>query len=63
VAKKADDKPTPGDRPLEFPETYPAGAFGRIAPPELPRAVLVQGATVWTSAAQGTLQNADVLVT
>ncbi|CAA9245958.1 MAG: Secreted enzyme, contains two amidohydrolase related domains [uncultured Chthoniobacterales bacterium] len=63
VAKKPDDKPTPGDRPLDFPETYPAGAFGRVAPPELPRAVLVQGATVWTSAAQGTLQNADVLVT
>ena len=62
VAKKPDDKPTPGDRPLDFPETYPAGAFGRVAPPE-PQSVLVQGATIWTSAAQGTLQNADLLVT
>lgn len=61
-AKKPDDKPTPGDKPLDFPETYPAGAFGRAAPPE-PQTVLVQGATIWTSAAQGTLQNADLLVT
>jgi imidazolonepropionase-like amidohydrolase len=62
VPKKPDDKPTPGDRPLDFPETYPAGAFGRVAPPET-QTVLVQGATIWTSAAQGTLQNADLLVT
>jgi imidazolonepropionase-like amidohydrolase len=62
VAKKPDDKPTPGDRPLDFPETYPAGAFGRVAPPD-PQTVLIQGATIWTSAAQGTLQNADLLVT
>ena len=62
VAKKPDNKPSPGDRPLDFPETYPAGAFGRVAPPEQPKTVLIQGATVWTSAAQGTLQNADLLV-
>lgn len=61
-AAKKDDKPSPGDRPLDFPETYPAGAFGRAAPPEQPRAVLIQGATIWTSTAQGTLQNADLLV-
>ncbi|HSH37803.1 MAG TPA: amidohydrolase, partial [Chthoniobacterales bacterium] len=63
AAKKPDDKPSPGDRPLDFPETYPAGAFGRVAPPELPQTVLVRGATIWTSAAQGTLQNAVLLVT
>jgi imidazolonepropionase-like amidohydrolase len=62
-AKKPDDKPSPLDKPLDFPETYPAGAFGRTAAPEQPKAVLIQGATVWTSGPQGTLQNADVLVT
>jgi imidazolonepropionase-like amidohydrolase len=44
------------------PATFPAGAFGRVAPPERPAAVLVRGATVWTSAAAGTLEAADVLV-
>ena len=62
-AKKPDEKPSPLDKPLDFPETYPAGAFGRAAAPEQPKAVLIQGATIWTSGAQGTLQNADLLVT
>lgn len=61
--KKADDKPSPLDKPLDFPETYPAGSFGRIAPPEKPHTILIQGATIWTSGPQGTLQNADLLVT
>jgi imidazolonepropionase-like amidohydrolase len=62
-AKKPDEKPSPLDKPLDFPETYPAGSFGRLAPPEQPHALLIQGATVWTSGPQGTLQNADLLVT
>jgi imidazolonepropionase-like amidohydrolase len=61
--KKPDEKPSPLDKPLDFPETYPAGAFGRVAPPDQPKTVLVQGATVWTAGPQGTLQNADLLVT
>ncbi|HVF72385.1 MAG TPA: amidohydrolase family protein [Chthoniobacterales bacterium] len=61
--KKPDEKPSSLDKPLEFPETYPAGAFGRTAPPDQPKTVLIQGATVWTSGPQGTLQNADLLVT
>lgn len=61
--KKPDEKPAPLDKPLDFPETYPAGAFGRTALPEQPKAVLIQGATIWTSGPQGTLQNADLLVT
>ncbi|MEY2500279.1 MAG: hypothetical protein QOI07_613 [Verrucomicrobiota bacterium] len=61
--KKPDDKPSPLDKPLDFPENYPAGAFGRTAAPDQPKAVLIQGATVWTSGPQGTLQNADLLVT
>jgi imidazolonepropionase-like amidohydrolase len=42
--------------------TFPAGVFGRLAPPERPAAVLVRNATVWTSAAAGTLERADLLV-
>jgi imidazolonepropionase-like amidohydrolase len=61
--KKPDEKPSPLDKPLDFPETYPAGTFGRTAAPEQPKTVLIQGATVWTSGPQGTLQNADLLVT
>jgi imidazolonepropionase-like amidohydrolase len=61
--KKPDEKQSPLDKPLDFAETYPAGAFGRTAPPDQPKAVLIQGATVWTSGPQGTLQNADLLVT
>ncbi len=59
--KKTDEKPSPLDKALDFPETFPAGAFGRAAPPEQ-TSVLIQGATVWTSGPQGTLQNADLLV-
>jgi imidazolonepropionase-like amidohydrolase len=61
--KKPDEKPSPLDKPLDFPETYPAGAFGRTAIPDQPKSVLIQGATIWTSGPQGTLQNADLLVT
>ncbi|MFZ1219507.1 MAG: amidohydrolase family protein [Chthoniobacterales bacterium] len=61
--RKPDEKPSPLDKPLDFPETYPAGAFGRAALPDQPKTVLIQGATIWTSGPQGTLQNADLLVT
>ncbi|MEY2520583.1 MAG: hypothetical protein QOF24_2342 [Verrucomicrobiota bacterium] len=61
--KKPDEKPSALDKPLDFPETYPAGAFGRSALPEQAKTVLIQGATIWTSGPQGTLQNADLLVT
>lgn len=44
------------------PATYPAGVFGRAAPPERPVAVLVRNATVWTSAAAGILEATDLLV-
>ena len=60
--KKPDEKPSPLDTALDFPETYPAGAFGRTALPQ-PASVLIQGATIWTSGPQGILQNADLLVT
>jgi imidazolonepropionase-like amidohydrolase len=41
---------------------YPAGGFGRTAPPEQPKNVLVRGATIWTSGPQGKLENADLLI-
>lgn len=44
------------------PATFPAGVFGRSALPERPAAVLVRNATVWTSAAAGTLEATDLLV-
>lgn len=61
--KKPDEKPSPLDTALDFPETFPAGAFGRTGLPDQPKTVLIQGATVWTSGPQGTLQNADLLIT
>jgi len=61
ATKKAE--PSPLDTALSFPETFPAGSFGRTALPDQAATVLIQGATVWTSGPQGTLQNADVLVT
>lgn len=63
AAKKPEEKVSPLDKPLDFPETYPAGAFGRATLPDQPATLLIQGATIWTSGAQGTLQNADLLVT
>jgi len=61
--KKPDEKPSPLDTALDFPETYPAGTFGRTALPQQPASVFIQGATVWTSGPQGTLLNADLVVT
>jgi imidazolonepropionase-like amidohydrolase len=60
VPKKPE--PSPLDRQLDFPETYPAGILGRAAPPEQSANVLIQGATIWTSGPQGTLQNAELLI-
>ncbi len=48
--------------PPSSPATFPAGAFGRTAPPERPGAILVRNATLWTSAAAGTLEATDLLV-
>lgn len=43
-------------------DAYPAGAFGRAAPPDRPAWLLVRNATVWTQGPAGTLKNADLLV-
>ncbi|MEM7012438.1 MAG: amidohydrolase family protein, partial [Verrucomicrobiota bacterium] len=41
---------------------YPAGAFGISEIPEQPDVVLVKEATIWTSAAAGRLEGADILI-
>jgi imidazolonepropionase-like amidohydrolase len=41
---------------------YPAGEYGREAPPVAPDAVLVRNATIWTMGPDGILENADLLV-
>lgn len=59
------DEAAKNDEPkaiLSSVDTYPAGAFGRRGAPEQPEWVLVKNATIWTSAAAGRLENADLLV-
>jgi imidazolonepropionase-like amidohydrolase len=51
------EEPVPA---LRF-DRYPAGGFGTAGTPEAP-AVLVRGATVWTSSADGRIEGADLLV-
>jgi len=43
-------------------DAYPAGAYGLPGQPAQPEALLVRGATIWTSAAAGVLEEADLLV-
>lgn len=45
-----------------FPVNFPLGAYGLASAPEQPELLLIQGATVWTCSARGTLEEADVLV-
>ena len=52
------DPPIP---PLVF-ATYPAGEYGISGPPEQPASLLIRNATIWTSAAAGVLEGADLLV-
>ncbi|MBA4138626.1 MAG: hypothetical protein C0518_15075, partial [Opitutus sp.] len=59
-AEKADD--VAAKKIIASTNTYPAGAFGRAAIPARPEWVLVKNATIWTSAAAGVMQNADLLV-
>lgn len=41
----------------------PPGAFGRTGPPEQPKTILIQGATIWTCGPKGKIEDADMLVT
>jgi imidazolonepropionase-like amidohydrolase len=42
--------------------SYPAGAYGLSSRPAQPEALLVTGATIWTSGPAGRLENADLLI-
>ncbi len=52
---------TPPSAPT-LPDLWPSGAYGRSAQPEMPGAVLVRNATIWTSGPEGVLEEADLLV-
>lgn len=58
------DKPAASEPPKTalYPVNFPLGAFGVSAPPEQPKAILFQRATVWTCGPAGVLENASVLV-
>ena len=53
--KKPDEKPSALDSMLDFPENL-SRVPSAAAPHRCPPALLIQGATVWTSGPQGTLQ-------
>lgn len=46
-----------------FAVNYPLGAYGVVGPPEQPKAVAFQHATIWTSGPAGVLNDATLLVT
>jgi N-acetylglucosamine-6-phosphate deacetylase len=56
------DRPASGDDSPPVEVVYPLGAYGTDALPPQPASVLFRGATVWTCAEQGILEQADVLV-
>lgn len=62
-ALAAEEAPAGPEEPvpaLRF-DRYPAGGFGSVGTPQ-PPVLLVRGATVWTSAAEGRIESADLLV-
>ncbi|MFI5251388.1 MAG: amidohydrolase family protein [Bacteroidota bacterium] len=54
-------KPKPPAK-SSFSVVYPDGEFGRSKPPEQPSALLVKGATIWTSGPKGNIENGDLLI-
>jgi len=61
VASAAAESKPESRPPLDALQRYPAGAFG-ISPPAQEALLLVRGATLWTSAAAGRLENTDLLL-
>jgi imidazolonepropionase-like amidohydrolase len=45
-----------------YPVNYPLGAYGIATPPERPKAVVLQHATIWTCGPAGVLQDATLLI-
>lgn len=50
------------DLPATYPVNFPLGAYGVAAIPEQPKLVVFKGATIWTCAGQGVLENASLVV-
>jgi len=48
--------------PMARADIFPAGAYGRRGLPEQPATVLLKNATIWTSAAAGVIERADLLI-
>ncbi len=61
IPKKEEKKPDLRDVGESIPEVYPAGEYGRSAPPPQPT-VLLRNATIWTSGPDGRLNNTDLLI-
>jgi imidazolonepropionase-like amidohydrolase len=59
--QKKDEKPEAKDQ-ATFAVNFPLGAYGRDSKPHQPKALLITKATIWTSAEQGILQKADMLI-
>jgi len=62
IEKDNDITRDPADRSVELANIRPAMEFGRVAPPEQPRAVLVRNATIWAMDDNGILKNADLFI-
>jgi len=62
VAAEADAEETAVASELHRFSGYPAGAYTQAALPEQPAVLLIQNATVWTSADAGILDDTDILV-
>ncbi len=56
------EKPPAPERLAALDVNYPLGAFGIRTAPEQPEWLLIRGATLWTCAAEGILESADMLV-
>lgn len=64
---KEDEQPESQERDEEtvvasYEVNYPLGAYGRIAAPAQAKLIFFTNATIWTSASQGTLENASMLI-
>ncbi len=49
-------------KPASFSPVFPFGEYGRARIPNQPAAVIIKGATIWTSGPQGKIENADMVV-
>lgn len=62
IAGKADAGDEKSSKAALYPVNFPLGAFGVSSPPEQPKAVLFQHATIWTCGPAGVIEGASVLV-